>query len=149
MNILVSACLLGIPCRYDGESAPCDAVLALAKRHHLIPVCPEQLGGLPTPRKPAEIDGGRVKTKDGQDVTPQFERGARIACEIARLCGCTRAVLKQRSPSCGSACIYDGTFSGRLRDGEGITAACLRGHGVCVVDENGVGSLEGGEGTGP
>ena len=145
MNILVSACLLGVPCRYDGKSAASSSVLSLAARHHLFPVCPEQLGGLSTPRQPAEIDGGTVKTQDGQDVTLQFERGARIACDIARLCSCTHAILKQRSPSCGSACIYDGTFSGNLREGEGLTAAYLRSHGVRVVDENGAALLEGGE----
>ena len=149
MNILVSACLLGIPCRYDGKSVASGSVLSLAASHHLVPVCPEQLGGLPTPRQPAEISGGAVKTQDGRDVTLPFERGARLACDIARLCNCTHAVLKQRSPSCGSACIYDGSFSGRLRDGEGLTAALLRCQGVLVLDEDNAALLEGGEEEAP
>ena len=141
-NILVSACLLGIPCRYDGQRVASDAVLALAARRRLIPVCPEQLGGLPTPREPAEIVGGAVITRDGRDVTASFELGARLACEIARLCDCGAAILKQRSPSCGCAYVYDGTFSGALREGEGLTAARLRRQGVRVVDEDSAALLD-------
>lgn len=142
MKILVSACLLGLPCRYDGSGKAVKAILALAERHDLVPVCPEQLGGLPTPRPPAEIGGKSVVTRDGQDVTAPFARGAAMALDIARLCGCTHAILKQRSPSCGSAQVYDGSFSGTLRQGEGVTAALLRQNGICVVDENGVDLLE-------
>lgn len=143
MKILVSACLLGLPCRYDGSGKAADSVLALAGRHDLVPVCPEQLGGLPTPRLPAEINEDVVMTSDGQDVTEAFERGAAMALEIACVCGCTHAVLKQRSPSCGSGQVYDGSFSGTLRGGEGVTAALLRRNGICVVDEDGTASLEG------
>lgn len=149
MNILVSACLLGIPCRYDGKSVASDSVLSLAARHHLVPICPEQLGGLPTPRQPAEIRGDTVQTQDGQDVTAQFARGARLAYDLARLCNCRHAILKQRSPSCGSARVYDGSFSGTLRDGEGLTAAYLRSHGIRVVDEDGAALLEGAEASEP
>lgn len=149
MNILVSACLLGIPCRYDGQSVASDSVLSLAARHHLVPICPEQLGGLPTPRQPAEIRGDTVQTQDGQDVTAQFARGARLAYDLARLCSCKHAILKQRSPSCGCARVYDGSFSGTLRDGEGLTAAYLRIHGIRVVDEDGAALLEGAEASEP
>lgn len=141
MNILVSACLLGLPCRYDGKETKSEAVLALASRHTLIPVCPEQLGGLPTPRPPAERRGDSVQTRDGQDVTGPFQRGAQMACHIAQLCGCTHAILKQRSPSCGSSHVYDGSFSGTLCSGEGVTAAALRSHGICVVDEHSSGLI--------
>lgn len=142
MNILVSACLLGLPCRYDGEGKASEAVCRLSAEHTLIPVCPEQLGGLPTPRPPSEIVESMVKTCGGQDVTEQFERGAKLACCIAGMCRCTHAVLKQRSPSCGSSWVYDGSFSGTLRTGEGKTAALLRQSGIVVLDEESVQGLQ-------
>lgn len=138
MNILVSACLLGVCCRYDGGGKPDGRVLALQKRHTLIPVCPEQLGGLPTPRPPAEIRGGRVVNREGQDVTACYKRGAQEALRLARLYGCTHAVLKARSPACGSGGVYDGTFSKTLAPGQGVTAAALMRHGICVTDEDGI-----------
>lgn len=139
MNILVSACLLGEPCRYDGRAKPCAAVQALAKQHRLVPVCPEVLGGLPTPRLPSELQrteaGLRVVNAEGEDVTAAFERGAECACRLAEDEGCTVAVLKSGSPSCGSETVHDGTFSGRMCRGEGVAAARLRGQGVVVIDE--------------
>lgn len=139
MNILVSACLLGEPCRYDGRAKPCAAVQALAEQHRLVPVCPEVLGGLPTPRLPSELQhteaGLRVVNAEGGDVTAAFERGAEIACKLAEDEDCAVAVLKSGSPSCGSETVYDGTFTGRLRRGEGVAAARLREQGVTVVDE--------------
>ncbi|MDE8703353.1 DUF523 domain-containing protein [Adlercreutzia equolifaciens] len=145
MNILVSACLLGEPCRYDGRAKPCAAVQALAKQHRLVPVCPEVLGGLSTPRLPSELQpteaGVRVVNAEGGDVTTAFERGADIACRLAEDEGCTMAVLKSGSPSCGSETVYDGTFTGRLRRGEGVAAARLREQGVTVVDEEHLGAL--------
>ena len=139
VNILVSACLLGEPCRYDGRAKPSDAVRALAKGHRLVPVCPEMLGGLPTPRPPSELQcteaGVRVMNAEGRDVTAAFKCGAEAACRLAEDEGCTVAVLKSASPSCGSETVYDGTFTGQLRRGEGMTAARLRGRGVTVVDE--------------
>ena len=135
MRILVSACLLGCACRYDGAGKPCEQVRALGKKHVLIPVCPEQAGGLPTPRLPAEIRGNSVVRRDGQDVTAQYRRGAEEAVRLYDLEQCDLAVLKARSPSCGSGAVYDGTFSGRLTPGDGVTARLLKAHGVRVLSE--------------
>ena len=135
MRILVSACLLGVCCRYDGNSKPCQAVMDLAKEHELIPVCPEQLGGLPTPRPPAEIQGGRVINREGRDVTAQYQKGAEEAARLVRLLGCDCAILKARSPSCGSGQVYDGSFSGTLVPGDGIAAGTLKTLGVRVISE--------------
>ena len=142
MNILVSACLLGIPCRYDGKSKPCKEVTGLAQIHCLIPVCPEVLGGLPTPRKPAEIQkGGQVINRAGEDVSRQYANGAEKALRIAREKGCTLAILKEKSPSCGSGRIYDGSFSHSLTDGDGICTALLRASGIRVIGESGLSAL--------
>ena len=137
-KILVSACLLGICCRYDGRGNPNDAVLSLLNRDDitLIPVCPEQLGGLSTPRIPSERRGERVVNRAGEDVTSQFIRGAEEALRIAKLYGCQVAVLKERSPSCGCGKVYDGTFSGKLTDGDGVTAELLRREGIKVYGES-------------
>ncbi len=133
--ILVSACLLGLRCRYDGGEKADACVLALGKRRALAPVCPEQLGGLPTPRPPSERTGERVVTKDGADVTAAFCRGAEESLRLARALGCREAVLKARSPSCGCGTIYDGTFTGRCVIGDGVTAALLKANGVRVLTE--------------
>ena len=137
-KVLVSACLLGICCRYDGRGNPNDAVLSLLNRDDitLIPVCPEQLGGLSTPRIPSERRGERVMKRAGEDVTSQFIRGAEEALRIAKLYGCQVAVLKERSPSCGCGRIYDGTFSGKLTDGDGVTAELFRREGIKVYGES-------------
>ena len=100
--ILISACLLGCACRYDGKSKPHPLAQALARRGLVVPVCPEQLGGLPTPRAPSEQQNDRVVSANGTDVTTQYRRGAEEALRLAALYGCTTAVLKERSPSCGS-----------------------------------------------
>ena len=136
MNILVSACLLGVRCRYDGASKPNEAVLKLMECHTLIPVCPEQLGGLATPRPPAERQEDAVRTQSGTDVTEQYRRGAEEALRLCRLYDCRAAVLKERSPSCGSGAVYDGTFSGTLTDGDGVTAELLRANGIPVYGES-------------
>lgn len=136
MNILVSACLLGVSCRYDGQSKPNDAVMELMQHHRLIPVCGEIFGGLPTPRSPAERCGERVINRDGIDVTAQYHWGAEEVLRLAQLYGCTVAILKERSPSCGSGQIYDGTFTGTLTDGWGVTAQLLRDHGIRVLGES-------------
>lgn len=136
MNILISACLLGVKCRYDGAGKAYPLVEELAKRHTLIPVCPEQLGGLPTPRTPAERQGEQVVTKSGADVTEQYRRGAEEALRLCRLFSCKAAVLKERSPSCGSGEIYDGTFSGTLTAGDGVTAQLLAENGIAVYGES-------------
>ena len=134
-SILVSACLLGIPCRYDGTGFADERVLALAKKYHLIPVCPEQLGGLPTPRPPVERHDTRVLSRDERDFTAAFARGAEETLRLARLFSCRIAVLKANSPSCGSGQIYDGCFRGRLIPGDGMTAALLKNEGLTVLSE--------------
>lgn len=141
MRILVSACLLGLCCRYDGQSKQNSRVLRLAEKHELIPVCPEQLGGLPTPRPPAEIRDGRVINNLGQDVTAQYEKGAAEALRLYDLLGCGCALLKARSPSCGSETVYDGTFSGTLVPGQGVTAKLLSQRHIHVLSEDSFGGF--------
>lgn len=142
--IAVSECLNGVPCRYDGKSKPDERVRELVKKGAVC-ICPEVLGGLETPRSPAEIQGGdgydvldgraRVVTKDGRDVTEAYIAGAERALEICRKNGVTEAVLKAKSPSCGSGAIYDGSFTGRLKAGFGVAAALLERNGIAVRDE--------------
>ena len=134
-NILVSACLLGIECRYKGDGCPCEGIKALAERHTLIPVCPEQLGGLATPRPPAERQGDKVVNREGQDVTEAYALGAQRALRIAHLNHVSVAVMKAKSPSCGSGRVYDGTFSGRLIPGDGVCAEVLKQAGIAVFSE--------------
>jgi len=135
-RIGVSACLLGVRCKYDGTSNyTAEAVRGLAERYTLIPVCPEQLGGLTTPRPPAEILNGRVITKDGLDVTESFQRGAEETLEIFKVLKLEAAILKEGSPSCGSSLIYDGTFTGVKIPGMGLTVRVLRDQGVAVISE--------------
>lgn len=134
--ILVSACLLGAACKYSGGDNLCPKVAALAETYPLVPVCPEQLGGLPTPRTPAERQGARVITRDGWDVTDAYLRGAQEALKLAKLFGCDTAILKARSPSCGAQSIYDGTFTGTVIPGSGVTAELLRDAGIRVLMED-------------
>lgn len=143
--ILVSACLAGVECRYDGRHNLVNTVELLVKKGKAVLVCPEQLGGLSTPRLPAEIVGGtgddvldgraRVVDIKGNDVTDQFLKGAEQTLKIAQFYGATKAVLKESSPSCGSNMIYDGTFKGKKMDGFGVTTALLRRHGIEVISE--------------
>jgi uncharacterized protein YbbK (DUF523 family) len=140
--ILVSACLCGMHCRYDGSARPDDEILAMLQRGEAIPVCPEQLGGLTTPRPPAEIKQGdgeavlrgeaRVYSAQGQDVTGAFITGAEETLRLARICNAERVILKSKSPSCGCGVVYDGTFSGTLRQGDGVTSAMLKQCGIPV-----------------
>ena len=134
-RVLVSACLLGLDCRYDGRGNRHKGVEALPERCEVIPVCPEQLGGLPTPRTPAERLGGKVVSRDGADVTDAFRLGAERTCRIAESRGARLALLKSRSPSCGRDRIYDGSFSGRLTAGNGVACAALKGRGIVVYSE--------------
>jgi len=136
--LLVSACLLGVRCNHRGEASPSEAVAALGERYRLIPVCPETLGGLPTPRPAAELRGGAVCTAAGEDVTAAFARGSEAAVALAKAVGATEAVLKARSPSCGAHAVYDGTFSRALVEGRGITAAALAEAGLTLRDEEDV-----------
>ena len=135
-NILVSACLLGIGCRYDGKHKANPEVLKLRERYNLIPVCPEIFGGLPTPRTPSERIGDKVMMRDGTDVTENYERGAREALELCRIYNIKTAVLKERSPSCGKGEIYDGSFSGSLTNRDGVCAELLEKEGIRVLGES-------------
>lgn len=136
MRILCSACLLGVRCRYDGSGKQSGRVMELLKDHALVPVCPEQLGGLPTPRPPCEMQGGgRVISKLGDDKSTEFTRGAEEALMLFRLTGCEAALLKARSPSCGKGIIYDGSFSGTLKPGNGVFAQKLVNEGIPVYTE--------------
>lgn len=139
MNILISACLLGVKCRYNGFGIQItEDIKCLLQKHHFIPVCPEQIGGLCTPRQSVELRNGRAVTLDNRDVTAQFIKGAEGVLMLASLYKCSSAILKERSPSCGSSYIYDGTFSNNVIRGEGITAECLRKSGISVCNENDV-----------
>ncbi|MDO4812023.1 MAG: DUF523 domain-containing protein [Eubacteriales bacterium] len=140
-KLLVSACLLGTPCRYDGKSKPIAGMERLRERYELVPVCPECAGGLPTPRMPSERCGDRVIMRGGADVTAQYQRGAQYALELCRKEGCAAALLKERSPSCGSGEIYDGTFTHTLIPGNGVTAELLKKNGIKVCGESELGKL--------
>lgn len=145
MNVLISACLLGINCKYNGGNNLTPKLLELLKEHTLIPVCPEQLGGLTTPRKPSEIKQGdgsmvlagkaEVKNNEGVVLTELFIKGAQETLKLAKLYQCTAAILKARSPSCGSGKIYDGTFSGAVKEGSGVAAQLLMDNGIIVMTE--------------
>ena len=141
MKILVSACLLGINSRYCGGGCLNEEVASLAEKHSLIPVCPEQLGGLQTPREPDEIRDGRVFEKSGKENTEIFQKGADETLRLALLLKADIAVLKQNSPSCGSSMIYDGTFSGKKIPGSGITASLLIQNGIRVISEEDISEL--------
>ncbi len=144
--LLISACLIGKRCRYDGEGFDGYPELArLVREGRAVAVCPEQLGGLPTPRPPAELQGGdgsgviegtaRILGLDGGDVTEAFLAGAHATLAIARGCAATAAILKARSPSCGGKQVYDGSFAGKLMPGMGVTAALLEREGLDLYDE--------------
>ena len=135
-NILISACLLGIGCRYDGKHKANSDVLSLGEKYNLIPVCPEIYGGLPTPRVPSERIGDKVMMKDGRDVTENYRRGAEETLELCRIYNIKTAILKERSPSCGKGEIYDGTFSGTLTERDGVTAELLIANGIRVLGES-------------
>ena len=146
-KLLVSACLLGRPVRYDGQAKPLSEQdwRRLRQKFDLIAACPECMGGLPTPRPPAELRGGDgtaalrgqagVITATGEDVSAAFIDGAGQALDLAQAHGCRQALLKANSPSCGDRRIYDGRFSGTLKDGEGVTASLFRQAGIVVCSE--------------
>jgi uncharacterized protein YbbK (DUF523 family) len=132
--IIVSACLAGMNCNYKGKNCENETVAALVREGKAIPVCPEQLGGLTTPRAPAEIKNERIIiTKEGTDVTEAFLIGAKEVLKICQKYNCKKAILKANSPSCGCGKIYDGNFNGSLVDGDGITAGLLIEHGIEVI----------------
>ena len=133
--LIVSACLAGLKCRYDGMDNGNPFVISLVKAGKALPLCPEQLGGLPTPRPPAEIIRDKVINTLGEDVSNNFRKGATETLRIAQLVNCKEAILKQRSPSCGCGLIYDGSHTGKLIAGKGITAQLLHANGINVKTE--------------
>lgn len=137
-KLLISACLLGFCCKYDGgtNTLPADTIAALREQYELIPVCPETAGGLPIPRAPSERMGGRVLSREGNDVTDEYEKGALLALALAERFGCRRALLKERSPSCGAGEIYDGSFSHSRIPGDGVAAEALRRAGLTLFGES-------------
>ena len=134
MKIVVSACLLGENCKYSGGNNRNERLLALLCGHEVIPVCPEVLGGLPTPRVPAEIVAVTVWNREGVSVDDAFRRGAEAALDIAEREKPDLIILQSRSPSCGVKEVYDGTFSGRLIPGRGIFAGLAQVAGFRVMD---------------
>lgn len=134
MRIAVSACLLGENCKYNGGNNFSEKVREFTAGHEVIPVCPEVLGGLPTPRESSEIVNGVVRHKDGTSVDREFRRGAQIALSIVKEHGAELVILQSRSPSCGVNCVYDGTFSGKTVAGQGVFAALLVENGIKAVD---------------
>ena len=138
MNVIISACLLGKYCRYDGNVKEYPTIRQLCESPHirLIPVCPEVDGGLSIPRHPAEHSNGRIVTDVGEDVTVAYEQGAARTLAAAQLFQADYAVLKEKSPSCGNGIIYDGTFSHTLVAGDGVAAALLKKSGIHVIGEN-------------
>lgn len=135
--ILVSACLAGYPCRYDGKCNTKKEIVQLVKEGKAIPVCPEQLGGLSTPRPPAEVvskkgENMRILNINGIDVTKSFINGAQCVLEIAKLYNVKKAILKSKSPSCGYGFIYDGTFNGKLIPGNGLTSELLEKNNISI-----------------
>ncbi len=142
-TLMISACLLGENCKYNGgnNALPSEILAALKARFRLLPVCPERDGGLPTPRLSSERRGERVVNLAGEDVTEAFRRGAELALAAARREGCGLALLKERSPSCGSGVVYDGSFSGTLIPGDGVTAELLKQNGLAVYSETGIDAL--------
>lgn len=145
---IVSSCFAGIPCRYDQKHRLVKAIREMVEKGEAIPVCPEQLGGLPTPRNPAEIVGGnggdvldgKAKVIDckGNDVTKEYKKGAFEALKIAKQFGAEEAILKEKSPSCGSCWIFNGEFQGVKKRGEGVTTALFRRHGIRVRSEDSI-----------
>lgn len=134
-KIIISACLLGTPCRYDGKAKSYDKIEKLKEKYELIPVCPEVFGGLDTPREPCEVSGQKVISKSGKDRTKEYTAGAQKALATALQNGCKLAVLKSKSPSCGHGEIYDGSFSGSLIKGNGVAARLLEENGIKVISE--------------
>lgn len=142
MKILISACLLGYSVRYDGKSKINETIRDLSKEHTLIPVCPEVLGGLSTPRVKAEIKDDKVINFNGEDVSDNYFKGANIVLDIAKLNNVDLCILKSKSPSCGSNKIYDGNFNGTLIKGDGIATRLLKDNGFKVIDESEILSLK-------
>ncbi|WP_430734765.1 DUF523 domain-containing protein [Halodesulfovibrio aestuarii] len=133
IEYVVSACLAGCHCRYDGKHTANEQVQQLIREGRAMPVCPEQLGGFSTPRMPFELKEGRAISKDGEDITEKMQHGVEEATNLVKLAGCTKAILKSRSPSCGVGIIYDGSFSGAKIEGNGLFAARMLSMGLKVT----------------
>lgn len=133
--ILVSSCLLGNNCKYNGGNNYSEDVVKLKEKYNVIPICPETFGGLKVPRLPSEIKGDRVVSKIGKDVTKEFLDGAQKALYIAKSYNCKKAILKDKSPSCGVNYIYDGSFENKIIDGKGITAKLFIENGIAIYSE--------------
>ena len=136
MRIAVSACLLGENCKYNGGNNYSEKVVRFIKKHEVISICPELLGGLPVPREPAEIVDGIARTKDGASVNEEFRLGAENAMKIIEENHIELVILQSRSPSCGVKAIYDGTFSGKLTAGQGIFAQMLAKRNFKILDSS-------------
>lgn len=134
MKIMVSACLLGENCKYNGGNNLSEKVMKFIEGHEVISVCPEVMGGLPTPRIPSEIVNGVVTAADGRNVDAEFRKGAQIGLELAKENDVDLVILQSRSPSCGVKQVYDGTFSGNKIDGQGIFVQLLIENGYKVID---------------
>ena len=132
-KILVSACLLGVNCKYDGGNNQSEEIDEFLKNYEIIPICPEIMGGLPTPRCASEKIGDKVVTKEGNDVTQQFKKGANECLFLAKKYNIKKALLKLKSPSCGIGKIYDGTFTHTEIDGYGVTAELLKNNGIELI----------------
>lgn len=141
--LIISGCLLGLACRYDGKTKPLpeDILYKLRQSYSLIAVCPEQLGGLATPRDAAEFNGNGFFTRDNTDVTTAYQKGAAETLKLAHFFGASRALLKEKSPACGFGKIYDGTFTKTLTDGNGAAAHLLHQHGISVYGEHNIDEL--------
>lgn len=135
MVIMVSKCLMGENCRYKGDNCFNARVMELKDKHMLIPVCPEVMGGLPTPRAPGERVGDKVIANTGKDVTKEYTLGAQMALQIAKENGVELCIFKAKSPSCGCGIIYDGTFTGKLIEGDGVTTELFKKNGFKVITE--------------
>ena len=132
-KILISACLVGLNCKYDGGNNETPKLMELMKEYDFIPVCPEQLGGLKTPRPGAERKEDKVITKDGTDVTKEYQKGAEEVLRLAKKLGVKKAILKSRSPSCGYGEIGDGTFTHHMTEGDGVTTELLKKNGIEII----------------
>jgi uncharacterized protein YbbK (DUF523 family) len=142
--LLISACLLGVACRYDGKSVQKitkEQIDSLRERYELVPICPEIYGGLTTPRNPSEQRGGGVFMNNGRDVSAEFLRGAQATLMLARTFEAKKALLKARSPSCGKGAVYDGSFTGKLINSDGVTAELLMKNGISVFNEQEISKL--------
>lgn len=135
-KVLISACLIGLNCKYNGGNNENEKLIELMREKDLVPICPEQLGGLPTPRPSAQRKENKVVTKDGIDVTKEYQTGAEEVLKLAKKLNIKKAILKSRSPSCGINTIYDGTFTNTLTTRDGVTTELLKKHGIEVISSD-------------